>query len=222
VEVRLRRGPSGEVLGYAVAQRWDLLAPGSPIFYSGSKLAPDLSLPRLRARWGQVPSAPARRAGKRLLQQARDAVASGREQPEAIAAGVADVVTALASAALPGAREGWWKASDLAHRAVPTGTAAKGSLLGSQLRGLARGLLRSRGFASRDEVGATASTVALAQLLVELAAVQQRRSAHRAEATPQARAASAAAVLLEHLPPPLAGRARDVQRGGARARDRSV
>jgi hypothetical protein len=53
MQVQLRRAPSGDPIGYAVAQPEDLLAPGEPVFYSGSKLAPDLSLPKLTRRWGQ-------------------------------------------------------------------------------------------------------------------------------------------------------------------------
>jgi hypothetical protein len=53
LQVRLRRAPSGDPIGYAVAQPADLLAPGEPVFYSGSNLAPDLSLPKLIRRWDQ-------------------------------------------------------------------------------------------------------------------------------------------------------------------------
>ncbi|MGW1281634.1 mobilization protein [Streptomyces tsukubensis] len=53
--VRRRIAPSGDLLGYTVALPNDRNASGEPVFYSGSKLAPDLSLPRIRQRWTHTP-----------------------------------------------------------------------------------------------------------------------------------------------------------------------
>ncbi|MFI1184550.1 relaxase/mobilization nuclease domain-containing protein [Streptomyces sp. NPDC020799] len=49
--IRRRIAPSGDLLGYTVALPDDRNKDGEPVFYSGSKLAPDLSLPRIRERW---------------------------------------------------------------------------------------------------------------------------------------------------------------------------
>ncbi|MFB7931480.1 relaxase/mobilization nuclease domain-containing protein [Streptomyces sp. NPDC056039] len=49
--IRKRVAPSGDLLGYKVALPDDRNKDGEPVFYSGSKLAPDLSLPRIRERW---------------------------------------------------------------------------------------------------------------------------------------------------------------------------
>ncbi|MEU5214628.1 relaxase/mobilization nuclease domain-containing protein [Streptomyces sp. NPDC020807] len=49
--IRRRIAPSGDTLGYTVALPGDRNGKGEPVFYSGSKLAPDLSLPRIRERW---------------------------------------------------------------------------------------------------------------------------------------------------------------------------
>lgn len=49
--IRRRIAPSGDLLGYTVALPDDRNKDGEPIFYSGSKLAPDLSLPHIRERW---------------------------------------------------------------------------------------------------------------------------------------------------------------------------
>ncbi|MFD3678182.1 relaxase/mobilization nuclease domain-containing protein [Streptomyces sp. NPDC058613] len=46
-----RIAPSGDLLGYTVALPDDRNRHGEPVFYSGYKLAPDLSLPRIRERW---------------------------------------------------------------------------------------------------------------------------------------------------------------------------
>ncbi|MEU3352300.1 relaxase/mobilization nuclease domain-containing protein [Streptomyces sp. NPDC037389] len=48
---RRRVAPSGDLLGYTVALPDDRNRDGEPVYYSGSKLAPDLSLPRIRERW---------------------------------------------------------------------------------------------------------------------------------------------------------------------------
>lgn len=63
VTVRLRHSTHepGEVTGYAVSlPGWDA-AGGGPVWFGGGKLAPDLTLPRLRRRWPD----PARRAHTR-------------------------------------------------------------------------------------------------------------------------------------------------------------
>ncbi|MFK4222186.1 relaxase/mobilization nuclease domain-containing protein [Streptomyces sp. NPDC019890] len=49
--IRQRVAPSGDLLGYKVALADDRNEDQEPIFYSGSTLAPDLSLPRIRERW---------------------------------------------------------------------------------------------------------------------------------------------------------------------------
>ena len=59
LRVRLRhsaRNP-GEVTGYAVGLPGDVSAAGEQIWFGGGKLAPDLTLPKLRQRWPE----PARR-----------------------------------------------------------------------------------------------------------------------------------------------------------------
>ncbi|MEU0204642.1 MULTISPECIES: relaxase/mobilization nuclease domain-containing protein [unclassified Streptomyces] len=49
--IRKRTAPSGDLLGYKVALLDDLNKDGEPVFYPGARLAPDLSLPRIRERW---------------------------------------------------------------------------------------------------------------------------------------------------------------------------
>lgn len=52
--VELVRFPSGDLRGYKVARPEDVDRQGEPIWFSGSKLAADLSLPRLLRRWEQT------------------------------------------------------------------------------------------------------------------------------------------------------------------------
>ncbi|WP_328548337.1 relaxase/mobilization nuclease domain-containing protein [Streptomyces platensis] len=50
VRVKKRIAPSGDVLGYSVAMVGDRNKDNEPVWFSGSKLAPDLSLPSIRKR----------------------------------------------------------------------------------------------------------------------------------------------------------------------------
>ncbi|MFF5496293.1 relaxase/mobilization nuclease domain-containing protein [Streptomyces aquilus] len=49
--IRQRVAPSGDLLGYKVALPGDVNDDGEPIYYAGSTLSPDLSLPRIRERF---------------------------------------------------------------------------------------------------------------------------------------------------------------------------
>ncbi|MFI0711291.1 relaxase/mobilization nuclease domain-containing protein [Streptomyces inhibens] len=49
--IRKRVAPSGDLLGYKVALPDDHNKDDEPVFYPGARLAPDLSLPRIRERW---------------------------------------------------------------------------------------------------------------------------------------------------------------------------
>src|SRR5690606_14609376 len=66
--IRKRVAPSGDLLGYKVALPDDRNGEKEPVFYAGSTLAPDLSLPRIRERWA-------------LPAEAASADGSGSEQP---------------------------------------------------------------------------------------------------------------------------------------------
>ncbi|MEF9523481.1 relaxase/mobilization nuclease domain-containing protein [Streptomyces sp. RB13] len=57
--------PSGDVRGYKVASEDNLTAGKEPIWYSGSTLAPDLSLPRIRARLEATDPEPANQPSRR-------------------------------------------------------------------------------------------------------------------------------------------------------------
>ncbi|MGW2258963.1 relaxase/mobilization nuclease domain-containing protein [Streptomyces sp. NPDC001780] len=52
--IKARRGPSGDLLGYAAGRPGDLNAKGEQIFHPGGKIAPDLTLPKLQARLENV------------------------------------------------------------------------------------------------------------------------------------------------------------------------
>lgn len=115
--VRQRLAPSGDLLGYKVALPDDLNKDGQPVFYPGSKLAPDLSLPRIRERWSAeetpAPSndtathqasgpAAARRRASTAAWQALLVIDHGTDtQAAAHIAGTGEVLDAFATTSAP-------------------------------------------------------------------------------------------------------------------------
>ncbi|AWN30206.1 relaxase/mobilization nuclease domain-containing protein [Streptomyces sp. NEAU-S7GS2] len=58
IRVKKRIAPSGDVLGYSVAMVGDRNKDNEPVWFSGSRLAPDLSLPRIRKRFAATTDMP--------------------------------------------------------------------------------------------------------------------------------------------------------------------
>jgi hypothetical protein len=82
--IRKRAAPSGDLLGYKVALPDDLNKDGEPVFYPGARLAPDLSLPRIRERWtGEAQDVPAAQ---------KEAIRTGPGSPAAARRGTASAV----------------------------------------------------------------------------------------------------------------------------------
>ncbi|MCX3060734.1 relaxase/mobilization nuclease domain-containing protein [Streptomyces beihaiensis] len=65
VLVDVQHFPSGDVRGYKVAVEGDANAAGEPIWFSGAKLAPDLSFPKIRERLTVIKIPPATQPGCR-------------------------------------------------------------------------------------------------------------------------------------------------------------
>lgn len=63
VHVRPRHDTTGVLVGYAVAAPGDTTTTGRPVWFGGRRLAPDLSLPALHARWASAPTPSAAAAG---------------------------------------------------------------------------------------------------------------------------------------------------------------
>ncbi|QJY47785.1 relaxase/mobilization nuclease domain-containing protein [Pseudonocardia broussonetiae] len=197
----LRRGPSGDALGYRIGRAGDVTAAGQQVFYSGSKLAPDLSLPQLRRRWAQNPDRPGL-GGRPLSAEAEDLVVrarvavgarDSREGVDGIVHATGDVLTALA-ANDRGHKRGWWDAAERYERASrpPGGRVPDVGPVGAELRLLARRLLAARGFRGKAAVGSVALAIAVAGLLQEVAAWQRQRGREH-----QAAAADAAGARLQ-------------------------
>ncbi|MFJ9550654.1 relaxase family protein [Streptomyces erythrochromogenes] len=206
VLVRTRVAPSGDLLGYTVALPGDINAQGEPVFYPGSKLGPDLSLPRIRERWSgrrthsrvpeqTVPSGPAsarRRASTALWQAvlvmdgADDAVAA------AYIAAAGEVLDALAKTSAAHTRRELREAAFVFERASRSHVRAERGHDRS-LRQAARNLVYSGPALGRGEDGATTAMVIDAVFfLVTVAAHWHGKKAH-------AQQAAAAQLAAEHL-----------------------
>ena len=201
--VGLRRAPSGDVIGYKVARPGDTTAGGEPVFYSGSKLAADLSMPRLLRRWSDGPPPAGRgfsREARRRVEHARHRVAASRGGWD-LGGGwgdgeVAELVSATGDL-LVGARFRVPELGDTAEvfdRAsrVPRGTPIGDRLIGVGLRHVARQLVRHRRLAAGDDQAAVvALVVAVAALVHEIAGWLSDRDRHHQAVAAESAAARA-------------------------------
>jgi hypothetical protein len=78
VRERFSQHRPDELTGYSVALASERDAAGEPVWRGGGSLAPELSLPRLAARWGSGDSAAASRPGARPITRL-----SGEERQQA-------------------------------------------------------------------------------------------------------------------------------------------
>lgn len=190
VEVRL--APSGDALGYKIARPGDVTAVGEPVFYSGSKLAPDLSLPRLIRAWGAAGrgsgAAEPLPTASRRVDAARRSVGAARhgrkgEDPDGLTHAAYSVLTAMR-----GTASYWDDAADRFDRAAraPKDTSPREGPHAAGLRRVARQLVRHRrvlGVPGEPGPAALALAVALAALLREVSAWQRDRGrGHQADA----------------------------------------
>jgi len=227
--IEIRRGPLGDPLGYKVARPADVTAAGEPIYYSGSKLAADLSLPRLLRRWADASGAGGEDgdepviAARAVVERARRVVADSRNHGgRGLEGDVEEVVYAGADVVAAVGWHGWEQAAVAFDHAArpPRGQFGSSSPLSIELRRVARRLVRRRTPVGADEIGAGATlAVALVALAWEIAAWRRRRAQpHQAVAADVA--ASVLAAWSARLPStdavrtlhPRAGLGSDTQR----------
>jgi hypothetical protein len=187
----------GQATGYAVALNGDVNKDGTPVWYSGGKLAADLTWPKLALRWH-----PARR-GKDIkltgseraalyehaAQAAANATATIRALSVTSPAAAADAAQAAAdtlhvAAAMLGSRP-LREAADSCQRAArePFGRIPPPTKAGNQLRQAAR-LMAAYAHVSGDHASEWAIVIvrlaALAEAVAELRDTQQRAAQARA------------------------------------------
>jgi hypothetical protein len=236
VLVRFRTGSRnpGERTGYTVALPSHTTADGEPVWYSGGKLAADLTLPKLRQRWTTPDNTPARSTAtpvrinpEQRAQALSDAAASIRaaadamtnlsgtnpEAASAVAQAASDTLTAVA-AAVEGHRRGpVTAAAELFDKASRDqyGRVARANERSAGLRSMSRLVaLMGRMAGDNDTFAMLALLLDLARLADTLALLRDAQDRyHQAEAARRTaaglRAAVAASGRLGPADPTLAG-----------------
>ncbi|MFF5837757.1 relaxase/mobilization nuclease domain-containing protein [[Kitasatospora] papulosa] len=204
--IRKREAPSGDLLGYKVALPDDRNKNGEPVFYPGARLAPDLSLPRIRERWSvdsdktgsldspgsaspNSPSAARRRTATAawvaigVVEDGDDAVAA------AYVAATGEVLDALAKTSAAHTRSELRDAANAFERASRSHIrAVRGH--DRALRQAARDLVHGGPALGRGEDGAsTAMVIDMLFFLVTAAAHWHARKGHAQQAEAASRAA---------------------------------
>ncbi|PKV84255.1 relaxase/mobilization nuclease domain-containing protein [Streptomyces sp. TLI_146] len=207
--IRKRTAPSGDLLGYKVALTDDRNEDNEPVYFAGSTLAPDLSLPRIRERWStpqqdpaavrddraSAPGGPAR-ARRRAAAAAWQAVLiidhGADHQAAAHIAAACEVLDALAKTSAAHTRRQLQEAARAFERASRSHVRAERGH-DRALRQAARDLIYSGPALGRGEDGATtAMVIDMVAFLVIAAAHWHGRKNH-------AQQAAAARQAAEHL-----------------------
>ncbi|MGW3830519.1 relaxase/mobilization nuclease domain-containing protein [Streptomyces microflavus] len=208
VRVKLRHAPSGDALGYNVALPGDRNRDGAPVWYPGSKLGPDLSLPKIRLRLtggAAEPSAPAVAADRTNwsppARQRRNAVVIAERsvtlferdedgQAAAQLVGVGELLDAVAQTSPATTRAELAAAARAFERATRSHVRAERADTRA-LRSAARGIVQAGGALGRGEDGGTTAMLVSTLVLVALAAARwhsARGHAQQAHASRQAAA----------------------------------
>ncbi|MFP8886799.1 relaxase/mobilization nuclease domain-containing protein [Streptomyces mangrovi] len=211
IRVQQRIAPDGNVTGYSVALPGDRDGRQTPVWFSGSRLAPDLSLPRVRERWqGAAPVSAAtpaeawRVAEAKVRAAAEQLGAGGLHQGAGDVAALGDLVVVAAVVSPHLVRN---QIRQAAHEFERASRAPAARSLEGQARELYREssqlLSRSAAAAGRSDAAA-----ALGFLLALVTAVEASRRWHEAqEHRAQAHAAGRAGRLLREAVEVTAGAA---------------
>ncbi|MFK0288890.1 relaxase/mobilization nuclease domain-containing protein [Streptomyces sp. NPDC090442] len=205
VRIKKRIAPSGDVLGYSVAVVGDRNKVNEPVWFSGSKLAPDLSLPRIRRRFAatadmpeppaalerNAASAPAR--ARRFAAEATDsALASMASDDDSAAAaqliGVGEVLDALAQTSIGPTKAELREAARHFERATRSHIRARNEEMYA-LRRAANQIVHSGPAFGRGQDGAATALVLDVMVLAVIAAARwhaARNHAQQAEAAQRA------------------------------------
>ncbi|MFD8321411.1 relaxase/mobilization nuclease domain-containing protein [Kitasatospora purpeofusca] len=203
LRVKLRQAPSGDVLGYNVALPGDRNRDNEPIWFAGSTLAPDLSLPRIRRRLtdGPVDTAAPRTGSDRSApaRHRRDAAAiadrattvlddDGDDEAAAQLVGAGELLDALAQTSPTATRTELRDAARVFERATRSHVRAENADIRA-LRSAARGIVHAGSALGRGEDGGATAMVLSTLVLLTLAAARwhsARGHAQQAAASRQA------------------------------------
>ncbi|WP_406475721.1 relaxase/mobilization nuclease domain-containing protein [Streptomyces platensis] len=210
LRVDKRIAPSGDTIGYKVALPGDRNRDGEPVWFSGSKLAPDLSLPKIRQRLdaGPIDDEPARdrqpgERGGRPARARRDAThvaeraesaLSGDDSEDAAAqlVGVGELLDAVAQTAPASTRKELGEAARAFERATRSHIRAERAD-NRAIRSAAHGIIRAGNALGRGEDGGATAMLLSTMVLVTIAAVRWH------SARGHAQQAAAAQQAAQHL-----------------------
>jgi hypothetical protein len=199
--VKQRLAPSGDTLGYSVALPGDHNRTGHPVWFAGSTLAPDLSLPRIRNR---LTTGPLGRDHRPRPAQARRRAANAAEHTftvldgdddEGAAAqliGIGELLDAVSQTSAAHTRHQLREAARVFERATRSHLRAEHAD-NRALRAAARGIIRAGDALGRGEDGGATAMLLSALVLLAIAA------AHWHSARGHAQQAAAAHRAAEHL-----------------------
>ncbi|MGV9318224.1 relaxase/mobilization nuclease domain-containing protein [Streptomyces sp. NPDC003660] len=209
LRVKTRDAPSGDALGYTVALPGDRNRHGEPVWYPGSKLAPDLSLPKIRRRLadgtveqttpsaanGQAswsPPARERRSATGIAERAASLLDGDDDEAAAQLVGVGELLDALAQTSPAATRAELAAAARAFERATRSHVRAERADTRA-LRSAARGIVRAGAALGRGEDGGTTAMLLSTLVLVTLAAARWH------SARGHAQQAHASRQTAEHL-----------------------
>ncbi|MGW6207498.1 relaxase/mobilization nuclease domain-containing protein [Streptomyces sp. NPDC055089] len=188
LRVKMRHAPSGDALGYNVALPADRNRNGEPVWYPGSKLAPDLSLPKIRLRLaegvaeratfpapgGQAdwsPPARARRSATGTAEHAAVLLGGGDDEAAAQLVGAGELLDAVAQTSPAATRAELVAAARAFERATRSHVRAERADIRA-LRSAARGIVQAGGALGRGEDGGTTAMLLSTLVLLALAAAR--------------------------------------------------
>ncbi|MGW6588393.1 relaxase/mobilization nuclease domain-containing protein [Streptomyces globisporus] len=211
LRVKQRIAPDQKVTGYSVAMPGDRNPEQTPIWFSGARLAPDLTLPRVRERWNTpVPSQ--RVAPEEMWRIAEGKVRAAAEQlgVGGLAQGAGDVAALgdlIVVAAVISPRLVRSQIRDAAYEFERAARAPGDRALEGQARGLYRESTRLLS-QSTAAVGRSDTVAALGFMLALVTAIEASRRWHEAqEHRAQAQASGRAGRLLREAVEVTAGAA---------------
>ncbi|MFE9826435.1 relaxase/mobilization nuclease domain-containing protein [Streptomyces sp. NPDC005791] len=207
LRVKVRHAPSGDALGYNVALPGDRNRHGEPVWYPGSKLSPDLSLPKIRLRLADgtaeqavppaadgradwSPPARERRSATGIAERAAGLLDDGDDNAAAQLVGVGELLDAVAQTSPAATRAELAAAARAFERATRSHVRAERADTRA-LRSAARGIVQAGGALGRGEDGGTTAMLLSTLVLVTLAAAHwhsARGHAQQAHASRQAAA----------------------------------
>ncbi len=188
VRLDRRRAPSGDVLGYKVALPGDRNRAGEPVWFPGSRLAPDLSLPKIRGRLDSQEDADgplaqsrprrrdgparARREATGIVERTTTAYTDGDEaEAAAQLSGLGEVLDAVAQTSPASTRQQTTDAARAFERATRWHTRAERAD-DRAVRSAARSIIQAGNALGRGEDGGATAMLLSTLVLATLAAAR--------------------------------------------------